>query len=353
MNIIRTPIKIRVPIKLPTTLYGNPKTDHAPSVSGINEIIRTPIKLPKGVSVYYNTPVVGIIRIPIKIRVPIKLPIGVSVSIYGYPDKLTNQNKTTKQEKQTNPDKPANTSKPANPAKPAVVRTPIYLFKMSEIKDVLSYYEMKVRQAMNTSGYKYLPRNELERRRGRKYGQLIALLKFITYKKVNYRLYIDSQFERTPNWKHTQLYPYLEQMYSPAAWVCYERYMARFPSKPTPKFFFNEEQEVIEAVTRDCEFILEYSQYPSLKHLTLEQRELKFIAEHSTMLSKYFWASIYWAADWLQNFEDLTYKKLLEQVKEIQMSKMRLERIIKLVLKIKRKTGVPFIESDWKERSED
>lgn len=216
--------------------------------------------------------------------------------------------------------------------------------------EVVRYYEYKCRVAMGVSCWRAVGQNFRDHRNWVHFTRIAALCQDNHW---DYRVYLDSQFERVRYWKRQQKYPYPYQCYSENAVRYYQSYYKDYQecnsvtgdakvktSKPLPY-----QDEVIETVIKDCEHFVDFFKVAPrqrrYKGMTPEQMKLIYVTDHVASLSQYYWASLPWAVDFLKRFTTPWVVELTESVAQLQKSKTMMKTINLVVPEVENQLNIP------------
>lgn len=176
---------------------------------------------------------------------------------------------------------------------------------------VSRYYEFLARKADNLSTYYALsshsPQNHPNWRHFQKVWELCIVNGW------DYRLYLESQFERATYWTHSTK-PQPNQLYSENAQKYYVEYIKDMEEKfdngsrlykHKHKKSKKLEDEMIDCIIDDCQKLQKFlSKFKSIEQ-QLEEKSL-FILENWSDLSPYYLSTIPWFKNW---FEDIVKKE--------------------------------------------
>lgn len=223
--------------------------------------------------------------------------------------------------------------------------------KEQDILDIAHYYDYKCRKATGKMGWRSLGKNFREHQNWRHFTKVYKLC---TENDWDFKVYLDSQFDRVRYWQHTHNgYPFPNQMYSTNAIKCYYNYIKDYQERfsvtgdakvktETAKAF---RDEVIETVIKDCDHFTEFfktaPRQRRYKGLTPEQMKFMYVVDHIASLSRYYWASLPWAVSYLKRFTTPWVVELTEAVKKIQSSKSMVDTITYIVQEVENQLGIP------------
>lgn len=220
-----------------------------------------------------------------------------------------------------------------------------------ELLKIAEYYEFKVRKAINTTGFKCLSKDF---RNHRNWKYLERLHQLCSENGWDYKIYLDSQFERVKNWQHGQKYPYLNQIFSENAIKCYhsylkdyaEKYSVTEDAKPKAEKVKSVTDEVAENIVKDCETISEWlksaKKRRNLKHLTDAELKMVFLDRHWGILSAHYLAHLSWFPQFLLNFQDTPWAvELREKLMAISESKKLSSLCCEIVRETEKMYNIP------------
>jgi hypothetical protein len=195
------------------------------------------------------------------------------------------------------------------------------------ILDIIKYYEYKSRQVMNTTGFKVVSTNNPEKHRNWNY--FVKLFQLCSENNWDYRIYLDSQFDRASFWSHT-IRPFPNQLYGTGAQEYYKNYVKRHKEeheydgiKLKGHNAKSVRQEIIETIIKDCEFIsINLKRKPKTNPPEVNKTDVLF--DNWSSLSPYYLSSCDWL---LELFEE--YTKEGEENYQIQEINKKLDMIKK------------------------
>lgn len=218
------------------------------------------------------------------------------------------------------------------------------------IMELVHYYEYKCRIVTGNSGWRAVGRKFRESRNWIHFSRVSQLCDKNNW---DYKVYIDSQFDRVRFWKHNQKYPYPNQCYSDNA-VRYfhtyckdykERYSVVGDAKIKTSNIISYQKEVIDAIIKDCEHFTNLFKIApkqrKYKGLTPEQIKFMYVVDHVASLSQYYWASLPWAVSFLKRFTTPWVVELTETVAQIQKSQSKVKMINQIVNEVENQLGIP------------
>lgn len=219
------------------------------------------------------------------------------------------------------------------------------------VLDMVGYYEYKCRQAISSTGFRALGRDF---RHHKNWKQFTRVYDMCTENGWDYRIYIDSQFDRLQWFHRPQKYPYPNQMSSEAAQRYYSRYLEDYAEKnsvdgtarpkATPQVSVS--QQVADAVLVDVESISKYisvaSRRRSNRGLDATQVKILYLSEHWMGLSPYYLASIPWFVPYLSQFGDEpAIASLRDTVSSIQGNRSLMSTVDTVVGRLEGQMGIP------------
>lgn len=227
------------------------------------------------------------------------------------------------------------------------VRTPYE----KEILMVAEYYEYKCRQAIRSTGFKCLGKDF---RKHKNWKYLESIYRLCQENNWDYKVYIDSQFDRVKYWEHKQLYPYLNQMFSDNAQKCFKNYLKDYQEKNSitgqAKVKSDEvksiKQQLAEEIVKDCdgmkEWIEKAAKRRANKGLTPEQLKILYLSDHWTGLSVSYLASIPWFLTYLSQFPEESFLvDLKRDIQTVQKSNKLFNLTVEVVKKVEKQMGIP------------
>ena len=219
------------------------------------------------------------------------------------------------------------------------------------ILDVVHYYEYKCRKVTGNWGWKAIGRNFREHRNWKHFTRIYELC---VENHWDYKVYVDSQFDRVRFWRRKQDYPFPNQCYSENAVKSFHAYckdyQERFSVTGNAKIKTSEvknsyRDEVIDAIITDCEHFTNFFKVApkqrKYKGLTPEQMKFMYVIDHVATLSQYYWASLPWAVTFLQRFSTPWVIELTTTVANIQQSQSRVRLISQIVTETENQLGIP------------
>ena len=223
-----------------------------------------------------------------------------------------------------------------------------------KVMEVKRYYEMKCSISLNTSGFCAMSTKYEGWRKNKKWKWLCKLQKQCETNGWDYRVFIDSQFDRLKWFKSEQKYVFLNQFFSQGAINYYHRYVKNYKqchsvlsnaavkTMETKNFI----QRVADTVVIDCErikyFIKTAHKRPRLRDKTDEELKIIYFSNHWMSLSKYYLSHLPWFKDWLKTLpQSKTVTDLINDLDEIQKSPSMARKIKLLVEEAERQMGVP------------
>lgn len=224
--------------------------------------------------------------------------------------------------------------------------------KEQKIMDVVHYYEYKCRVVTGNSGWRSLGRNF---RKHRNWQHFIRIFDLCQENDWDYKVYIDSQFDRARYWTHKDCkgYPYPNQFFSEKAIRYFHKYQEdyrqRYSVTGTAKVKVSKampyQDEVIDAVIKDCDHFIDFFKVApkqrKYRGLTAEQMKFGYIIDHVASLSQYYWASLPWAVSYLKRFTTPWVQELTATVERIQSSKSMMKTINLVVKEVENQLGIP------------
>lgn len=227
------------------------------------------------------------------------------------------------------------------------VRTP-YEKKILEIAD---YYEYKCRQAIHSTGFKCLGKDF---RHHKNWIFLERIYELCSENDWDYRIYIDSQFDRVKYWQRKQLYPYLNQFNSQNAINYYKKYVKDYQEqnsitgnvKVKAHKVKSVNQQIIDDVIKDCENISDYIESAKKrranKGLTDQQIKMLYLSDHWMGLSIPYLSVIPWFLTYLNQFPEETFiADFKSEIQAVRSSKKLFEITSDIVKKVEMQMGVP------------
>lgn len=220
-----------------------------------------------------------------------------------------------------------------------------------EVLKVVEYYEYKCRQAIHSTGFKALGKDFRNHKNWKFFVKIYEMCKENGW---DFRVYVDSQFDRVQYWKRKQLYPYANQFTSEGAIKYYHGYIKDYKEKHsiTGNISVKSEkvksvnQQIIDDVVKDCEGIFEYIEKAKKrrinKDLTPEQLKILYLSDHWMGLSVSYLSSIPWFLTYLEQFPEETFLVELKQgINAIKGSNRLFSLTSEIVDKVEKQMGIP------------
>lgn len=176
---------------------------------------------------------------------------------------------------------------------------------------IARYYENKCRIASNTTGFKALPLEHPEEHKNWKHFNRVYDI--CTTNDIDYRVYLDAQFERVTHWNHGNKYPFANQLYSEAALKYYYSYEKETKQKMgatkdyklRAKKMKTVRQEVIDDIIRDCDVMSSYlTRIKDKSSVTPGEDKAVYIYDQWRTMSIYYLVTIPWFKDILDEADD-------------------------------------------------
>lgn len=226
--------------------------------------------------------------------------------------------------------------------------------KEKHIHQIAQYYEYRCRVAMNINAYISLPKTNKKRYdlNWKYYTKIYELLEENDW---DYKVYIDSQFDRVKYWEHDQVYPYLNQMFSENAIKCYNNYVKNIKesSSITGRIEAKGDEVkttrgfIIDRVTEDCEKISDnierMSKRRNYKDLSKIELKLLYISDHWMGMSPYYLSCIPWFGQYLSTFpqDEPLVKHLVDDINKVSKSNAMLLQTKEIVEQVETQLNVP------------
>lgn len=266
------------------------------------------------------------------------------------------------QDKQVNKRTPITLERKSILTIPEIIKTQTYQQKLKLLKNVRTphekkiyemaeYYEFKCRKALHSTGFRSLGKDP---KNNKNWGYYERILKLCEEQGWNYKLYIDSQFDRCHYWQRKQLYPYLNQMFSENATKYFVKYLKDYKEsnsitgdvKAKAEKVKSTKQIIIDQVIKDCESVSLYIEQASKrkvnKDFSPEQLKILYISDHWMGLSAYYLADIPWFVSYLNSFpEEAVITTLKNDILAIQKSKSLMKTTDSIVEAVESQMGVP------------
>lgn len=204
------------------------------------------------------------------------------------------------------------------------VRTP----HDKKLLEICEYYEFKCRQVLHSTGFRAIGKDFRNHKNWKFLDRLNSLCEENQW---DYRLYVDSQFDRVKYWERKQVYPYLNQFFSQNAIKYYHNFLKDYTEKSsitgTAKKKAGKiksvQQQIIDDVVKDCDSISEWmsvnSKRRSNKDLSPEHLKILYLSDHWFGLSISYLSTIPWFVQYLEQFSEESF--IVDMKSEIQMLK--------------------------------
>ena len=220
-----------------------------------------------------------------------------------------------------------------------------HLFRICE------YYEFKCRQVLHSTGFRALGKNFREHKNWKYLEKLNTICETNNW---DYKIYIDSQFDRVKYWTRKQVYPFLNQMISQNAQNYYLKYIKDYEEsnsligniKVKSEKIKSVEQQIIDEVVQDCESIQTYIDREKKrrinKDLSLEQLKILYLSDHWMGLSVSYLSCIPWFLSYLEQFPSESFvQELQRDITTVQKSKKLYNTTLDIVSLVESQMNIP------------
>lgn len=220
-----------------------------------------------------------------------------------------------------------------------------------EVIKIADYYDYKCRSVLYSTGFRCLSKDFRNHKNWKFLERIYELCKS---KGWDYRIYIDSQFDRCKYWNRKQKYPYLNQFNSENAIKYYTKYVKDYEEsssvtksvKVKPQKIKAVNDKIIGDVVKDCESISNYILKAKTRKvnegLSDQQIKMIYISDHWLNLSASYLSTIPWFIRYLSYMpEEKLITELKSDIESIQSSKKMTELTSNIVKSIEEKMGIP------------
>ena len=220
-----------------------------------------------------------------------------------------------------------------------------------EVIKIADYYDYKCRSVLYSTGFRCLSKDFRNHKNWKFLERIYELCKS---KGWDYRIYIDSQFDRCKYWNRKQKYPYLNQFNSENAIKYYTKYVKDYEEsssvtksvKIKPQKIKAVNDKIIGEVVKDCESISNYILKAKTRKvnegLSDQQIKMIYISDHWLNLSASYLSTIPWFIRYLSYMpEEKLITELKSEIESIQSSKKMTELTSNIVTSIEEKMSIP------------
>lgn len=220
-----------------------------------------------------------------------------------------------------------------------------------EVIKIADYYDYKCRSVLYSTGFRCLSKDFRNHKNWKFLERIYELCK---NKGWDYRIYIDSQFDRCKYWNRKQKYPYLNQFNSENAIKYYTKYVKDYEEsssvtksvKIKPQKIKSVNDKIIGEIMKDCESISDYILKAKTKKvnegLSDQQIKMIYISDHWMNLSASYLSTIPWFIRYLSYMpEEKIITELKSEIESIQSSKKMSEVTSNIVTSIEEKMSIP------------
>lgn len=219
------------------------------------------------------------------------------------------------------------------------------------IMKIAEYYEFKCRQAIHSTGFRCLGKDF---RNHKNWKFLERIHELCQKEQWDYKIYIDSQFDRVKYYNRKQPYPYLNQFNSDGAVNYYKNYVKDRAEKMSidgdakvkAEQMKSVNEQIIDEVIRDCESLSEYIEKAAKrranKGLSPQQLKIVYLSEHWVGLSISYLAVIPWFCRYLEQFpEEQFVVELKEEIQAVRSNRKLMEITSEIVSKVESQMNIP------------
>lgn len=223
----------------------------------------------------------------------------------------------------------------------------------SEVLKLVSYYEFRSRQVLGTSGFRALPRDFSKSRNWKYFTRMYDLTK---QRGWDYRLYIDSQFDRVKYWPnvHTSR-PFPNQMLSDKAQSYFCRWLRDYAdsysldgtARPKAARVVNFGEQIRDEISQSCKRLSDWMRLTgkrrSYKQLTPGYHKLMYFQDHWAVMSPFYLATIPWIDQLLamQGPNNRQAVDLCRRVQEVRSRPTQYRKALTIVREIEDDMGIP------------
>lgn len=220
-----------------------------------------------------------------------------------------------------------------------------------EVIKIADYYDYKCRSVLYSTGFRCLSKDFRNHKNWKFLERIYELCK---NKGWDYRIYIDSQFDRCKYWNRKQKYPYLNQFNSENAIKYYTKYVKDYEEsssvtksvKIKPHKIKSVNDKIIGEIVKDCESISDYISKAKTRKvnegLSDQQIKMIYISDHWLNLSASYLSTIPWFTRYLSYMpEEKLITDLKSEIESIQSSKKMSEVTSNIVTSIEEKMSIP------------
>lgn len=214
-----------------------------------------------------------------------------------------------------------------------------------DILELSRYYDYKARQVEKTTGFKSLPKYDYKQ--AKNWIPFCKVMKLCLENNFDYRIYVDSQFERASHWEHTKR-PFVTQMYAYSSFSYYENYVSRMTEileaegkTLKAKDIVSVNDEIANALYRDCKLLATGLKFTS----KTEWDKVNLLTDNILSLSPYYIISSSWlteaALELLNINSSLVNKDKIKTIKRIIKNKKIMTFVAETLSDLEKTFSIP------------